>query len=130
MRKLAVFPGRGNPEMAIAIAAGSSFVGPGSAGPADHVAIGSFRHVAEQASKSRERGGIHLEDDNNQTSMAPPCDRPFQSGPAGPDAEGATMATDASDREQQRRELEEIRRKFAETGARMGSMFEPAPPDD
>jgi hypothetical protein len=27
MRKLAVFPGRGNPEMAIAIAAGSSFVG-------------------------------------------------------------------------------------------------------
>jgi hypothetical protein len=39
------------------------------------------------------------------------------------------MATDASDREQQRRELEEIRRKFTETGARMGSMFEPATDD-
>jgi hypothetical protein len=44
--------------------------------------------------------------------------------------EGATMATDASDREQQRRELEEIRRKFTEMGARVGSLFEPAPPDD
>jgi hypothetical protein len=44
--------------------------------------------------------------------------------------EEATMATDASDREQQRRELEEIRRKFTETGARMGSLFEPALPDD
>jgi hypothetical protein len=40
------------------------------------------------------------------------------------------MATDASDRERQRRELEEIRRKFTETSARMGSLFEPAPPDD
>jgi hypothetical protein len=44
--------------------------------------------------------------------------------------EGATMATDASDRERQRRELEEIRGKFTEMGARMGSLFEPAPPDD
>lgn len=33
------------------------------------------------------------------------------------------MATDRE--EQQRRELEEIRRSFAETGRRMGSMFEP-----
>jgi hypothetical protein len=40
------------------------------------------------------------------------------------------MATDASDREQQRRELEEIRRKFTEVGARVGSLFEPARPDD
>jgi hypothetical protein len=36
------------------------------------------------------------------------------------------MATDASDHEQQRRELEEIRHKFAEVGKRMGSAFEPA----
>jgi hypothetical protein len=43
---------------------------------------------------------------------------------------GATMATDASDREQQQRELEEIRRKFTEMGARVGSLFEPVPPDD
>jgi hypothetical protein len=39
------------------------------------------------------------------------------------------MATDASDHEQQRRELEEIRHKFAEVGKRMGSAFEPAAPD-
>ena len=39
------------------------------------------------------------------------------------------MATDASDHEQQRRELEEIRHKFAEVGKRMGSAFEPASPD-
>jgi hypothetical protein len=32
--------------------------------------------------------------------------------------------------ERQRRELEEIRRKFTEVGARLGSAFEPAPPDD
>jgi hypothetical protein len=43
--------------------------------------------------------------------------------------EEATMATDASDHEQQRRELEEIRRKFAEVGKRMGSAFEPTSPD-
>ena len=40
------------------------------------------------------------------------------------------MATDASDHEQQRRELEEIRHKFAEVGKRMGSAFEPAAPDE
>ena len=38
------------------------------------------------------------------------------------------MATNASDPEQQRRELEEIRRQFAEAGKRMGSAFEPAAP--
>jgi hypothetical protein len=32
--------------------------------------------------------------------------------------------------EQQRRELEEIRRKFAEVGERLGSAFEPMPPED
>jgi hypothetical protein len=36
------------------------------------------------------------------------------------------MATDASDRDAQRRELEEIRRKFTEMGARVGSLFDPA----
>jgi hypothetical protein len=40
------------------------------------------------------------------------------------------MATDASDREQQQQELEELRRQFAEVGERMGSAFEPAAPDD
>jgi hypothetical protein len=38
------------------------------------------------------------------------------------------MATDRE--EQQRRELEEIRRSFTETGRRMGSMFEPAQQHD
>jgi len=36
----------------------------------------------------------------------------------------------ATDRDAQRRELEEIRRKFTEMGARVGSLFEPAPPND
>ena len=42
------------------------------------------------------------------------------------------MATNPEERpeERQRRELEEIRRKFTEVGARLGSAFEPAPPDD
>jgi hypothetical protein len=40
------------------------------------------------------------------------------------------MATDASDHEQQRRELEEIRRQFAEVSKRTGSAFEPAAPDE
>jgi hypothetical protein len=44
------------------------------------------------------------------------------------------MATDRDEqqREQQRQqqELEEIRRSFAEMGARMGSMFEPPEPDE
>lgn len=37
------------------------------------------------------------------------------------------MATNPEER--QRRELEEIRRKFTEVGARLGSAFEPASPD-
>jgi hypothetical protein len=40
------------------------------------------------------------------------------------------MATDASDRDAQRRELAEIRRKFTEMGARVGSLFDPAPEED
>jgi hypothetical protein len=36
----------------------------------------------------------------------------------------------ATDRDAQRRELEEIRRKFTEMGARVGSLFEPAPDED
>lgn len=41
------------------------------------------------------------------------------------------MATNPEERpeERQRRELEEIRRKFTEVGARLGSAFEPASPD-
>jgi hypothetical protein len=62
-------------------------------------------------------------------SIGPRSDRTNLGQPA-LTPEGATMATDASDRERQRRELEEIRRKFTEMGARVGSLFEPAPPDD
>jgi hypothetical protein len=42
------------------------------------------------------------------------------------------VATNPEERpeEQQRRELEEIRRKFHEVGARLGSAFEPASPAD
>ena len=42
------------------------------------------------------------------------------------------MATDRDEqqRDQQRQELEEIRRSFAEMGARMGSLFEPAGADE
>ena len=36
------------------------------------------------------------------------------------------MATDRDEQQRQQQELEEIRRSFAEMGARMGSMFEPA----
>jgi hypothetical protein len=44
------------------------------------------------------------------------------------------MANDGDEqqreRQRQQRELEEIRRNFAETGARMGSLFEPAEPEE
>jgi hypothetical protein len=36
------------------------------------------------------------------------------------------MATDRDEQQRQQQELEEIRRSFAEMGARMGSLFEPA----
>jgi hypothetical protein len=39
------------------------------------------------------------------------------------------MATDRDEQKQQQEELEEIRRSFAEMGARMGSLFEPAEPE-
>jgi hypothetical protein len=40
------------------------------------------------------------------------------------------MATDRDEQLRQQRELEEIRRSFAEMGARMGSLFEPGDPDE
>jgi hypothetical protein len=40
------------------------------------------------------------------------------------------MATDRDEQVRQQRELEEIRRSFAEMGARMGSLFEPSEGDD
>ncbi len=40
------------------------------------------------------------------------------------------MATDRDEQLRQQRELEEIRRSFAEMGARMGSMFEPTDDDE
>ena len=40
------------------------------------------------------------------------------------------MATDRDEQQRQQQELEEIRRSFAEMGARMGSLFEPTEPDD
>ena len=40
------------------------------------------------------------------------------------------MATDRDEQQRQQRELEEIRRSFAEMGARMGSMFDPPEPDE
>jgi hypothetical protein len=40
------------------------------------------------------------------------------------------MATDRDEQQRQQRELEEIRRSFAEMGARMGSLFEPAEQDE
>jgi hypothetical protein len=40
------------------------------------------------------------------------------------------MATDRDEQVPQQRELEEIRRSFAEMGARMGSMFEPGELDE
>jgi hypothetical protein len=40
------------------------------------------------------------------------------------------VATDRDEQLRQQQELEEIRRSFAEMGARMGSMFEPADFDD
>ena len=43
-----------------------------------------------------------------------------------PWGEGNRMATDRDEQQRQRQELEEIRRSFAEMGARMGSLFEPA----
>jgi hypothetical protein len=40
------------------------------------------------------------------------------------------MATDRGERQRQAQELEEIRRSFAEMGARMGSLFEPTEADE
>jgi hypothetical protein len=40
------------------------------------------------------------------------------------------MATDRDEQQRQQEELEEIRRSFAEMGARMGSLFDPAETDE
>jgi hypothetical protein len=40
------------------------------------------------------------------------------------------MATDRDEQQRQQQELDEIRRSFAEMGARMGSLFEPAEADE
>jgi hypothetical protein len=40
------------------------------------------------------------------------------------------MATDRDEQQRQQQELEEIRRSFAEMGARMGSLFEPMETDE
>jgi hypothetical protein len=40
------------------------------------------------------------------------------------------MATDRDEQQRQQQELEEIRRSFAEMGARMGSLFDPAEADE
>jgi hypothetical protein len=40
------------------------------------------------------------------------------------------MATDRDEQQRQQRELEEIRRSFAEMGARLGSLFDPVDPDE
>jgi hypothetical protein len=40
------------------------------------------------------------------------------------------MATDRDEQLRQQQELEEIRRSFAEMGARMGSLFDPSDPED
>jgi hypothetical protein len=40
------------------------------------------------------------------------------------------MATDRDEQQRQQQELEEIRRSFAEMGARMGSLFDPAEVDE
>jgi len=92
--------------MTVTIAAGSSLVGPGSAGQADHVAMGSFRYAAEQAGKSRQHGGIHLEDDDNQLQRHRHLPHARGWASRALTLEGATMATDASDWEQQRQELD------------------------
>ena len=47
-----------------------------------------------------------------------------------PWGEGNRVATDRDEQQRQQQELEEIRRSFAEMGARMGSLFEPTGEDE
>jgi hypothetical protein len=56
------FPGRGNFEMTVTIAAGSSRVEPGAV-PAKPITLKwtNFRYAAEQAGLSRQYGGVHFE---------------------------------------------------------------------
>jgi hypothetical protein len=68
---LTAFCGRGNFEMTVTIAAGSSRVEPGVV-PAKAITLKwtSFRYAAEQAGKSRQYGGIHFEDGDNHAREA------------------------------------------------------------
>ena len=68
---LTAFCGRGNFEMTVTIAAGSSRVEPGAV-PAKPITLKwtNFRYAAEQAGKSRQYGGIHFEDGDNHAREA------------------------------------------------------------
>src|SRR5215217_6786217 len=56
---------------------------------------------------------------------------PAAAGVLGPCLGGRErMATDRDEQQRQQQELEEIRRSFAEMGARMGSLFDPAETDE
>jgi hypothetical protein len=73
---LTAFTGRGNFEMTVTIAAGSSRVEPRTAThpgvPAKPITLKwtNFRYAAEQAGKSRQYGGIHFEDGDNHAREA------------------------------------------------------------
>jgi hypothetical protein len=73
---LGAFCGRGNFEMTVTIAAGSSRVEPRTAThpgvPAKAITLKwtNFRYAAEQAGKSRQYGGIHFEDGDNHAREA------------------------------------------------------------
>jgi hypothetical protein len=73
---LTAFTGRGNFEMTVTIPAGSSKVEPRTATqpgvPAKPITLKwtNFRYAAEQAGQSREYGGIHFEDGDNDAREA------------------------------------------------------------
>jgi hypothetical protein len=73
---LTAFTGRGNFEMTVTMAAGSSRVEPRTAThpgvPAKPITLKwtNFRYAAEQAGKSRQYGGIHFEDGDNHAREA------------------------------------------------------------
>ena len=73
---LTAFTGRGNFELTVTIAAGSSRVEPRTAThpgvPAKPITLKwtNFRYAAEQAGKSRQYGGIHFEDGDNHAREA------------------------------------------------------------
>jgi hypothetical protein len=80
----------------------------------------SMLDLRKRAAAAQLRGGDAGVDDRGvaPTRVEPPV----------PTASGLEVAGDTSDLlERQRRELEEVRRRFAEVGKRMGSAFEPPP---